>query len=58
MTKRLKYRCVRRFEVQDLDIVEDLLDEDWMMAVVVRRGWTLALVFGVGWNDRDADRKD
>jgi hypothetical protein len=57
MTKRSKYRCTSRFEVQHLDIVEDLLDEDWMMEVVVRQGWTLALVFGVGWSDRDVTKK-
>jgi hypothetical protein len=34
--------------------VEALLDEDQTMAVVVRKGWTLNLVFEVGWNDRDA----
>jgi hypothetical protein len=38
--------------VKHLDIVEDLLDEDWMMEVVVRQGWALSLVFGVGWSDR------
>ena len=57
MTKRLKYRRARRFEVQDLDIVEDLLDKDWTMTAVVRRGWTLALVFGVGWSDRHVNKK-
>jgi hypothetical protein len=46
-----------RFEVQHLDIVDDLLDEDWMMETVVRQGWTLALVFGVGQSDEDATEK-
>jgi hypothetical protein len=41
-----------RFKVQHLDIVEDLLDEDQMMETIVRQGWTLALVFGVGWSDK------
>jgi hypothetical protein len=44
--------------VKHLDIVEDLLDEDRMMEVIVRQGWTLALVFGVGWSDRDVEKKD
>jgi hypothetical protein len=39
--------------VKNLDVVEDLLDEDWMMEVVMRQGWTLALLFGVGWSDKD-----
>jgi hypothetical protein len=57
--RKSEYGCTSRFEVQHLDIVEDLLDEDWMMAtIVVRQGWTLSLVFGVGWSDRDADKKD
>jgi hypothetical protein len=43
--------------VQHLDIVEDLLDEDRMMATTMRQGWTLALVFGVGQGDGDADKK-
>jgi hypothetical protein len=34
--------------------VEKLLKEDQMVAVAVRQEWTLALVFGVGWSDRDA----
>jgi hypothetical protein len=40
-------------EAQHLDIVDDLLDEDWMWQTV-RQGWTLSLVFGVGWSDKDA----
>jgi hypothetical protein len=58
MTKRLNYVRASRFKVQHLDIVEDLLDEDWMMAVEMRQGWTLSLVFVVGWSDRDVDGKD
>jgi hypothetical protein len=49
---------LRLNKVQHLDIVEDLLDEDWTMAVAMRQGWTLSLVFVVGWSDRDADGKD
>jgi hypothetical protein len=30
MTKRSKYRHTSRFEVQHLNIMEDLLDEVWM----------------------------
>jgi hypothetical protein len=30
ISKRLKYGCASKFEVQHLDIVEDILDEDWM----------------------------
>jgi hypothetical protein len=56
--RKSEYRCTSRFEVQHLDIVEDLLDEDRMMATTMRQGWTLSLVFGVGWSDRDADKKD
>jgi hypothetical protein len=44
--------------VQHLDIVEDLLEEDWMMETIVRQGWTLALVFEVGYSEKYADRKD
>jgi len=44
--------------VHHLEIVEDLLDEDQMMETTMRQGWTLSLVFGVGWSDRDAERKD
>jgi len=44
--------------VHHLDIMEDLLDEDQTMETIVRQGWTLALVLGVGWSDRDADKKD
>jgi hypothetical protein len=44
--------------VQQLDIVEDLLDEDHMMVTIVRQGWTLAFVFGVGWSDGDAAKKN
>jgi hypothetical protein len=40
--------------VQHLDIMEDLLEKYWMMAAVVRQGWTLVLVFGVGQSDKDA----
>jgi hypothetical protein len=43
--------------VQHLDIVENLFNEDRMMATVVRQGWTLSLVFGVGWSDGDAIEK-
>jgi hypothetical protein len=43
-----EYECTNRFKVQHLDIVEDLLDEDRMMATMRRKGWTLSLVFGVG----------
>ena len=53
-TSRFEVRSTYRFEVQHLDIVEDLLNEDQTMAVVVRKGWTLTLVFEFGWNDRDA----
>jgi hypothetical protein len=34
--------------VKKLDIVEDRVDEDWMMATVVRQGWIISLVFEVG----------
>jgi hypothetical protein len=40
--------------VKHLNIVEDLLDEDQTMELVVRQGWTLALVLGVGQSDGDA----
>jgi hypothetical protein len=43
--------------VQHLDIAGDLLDKDQTMAVVVRQGRTLALVFGVGRSDRDVTKK-
>jgi hypothetical protein len=43
--------------VQHLDIVEDLLDKDQMMETIVRKGWTLSLVFKVGHYDRDATEK-
>jgi hypothetical protein len=43
--------------VQHLDIVEDLLDEDQMMATMMRQGWTLSLVFGVGQSDKDVTEK-
>jgi hypothetical protein len=57
MTKRSKYRRANRFEVQHLYIVEDIFDEDRMMEVVVRKWWTLSLVFGVGWNDQGVNIK-
>ena len=41
-------KCIVGLYTQHLDIVLDLLDEGWMMAVVVGQGETLALVFGVG----------
>jgi hypothetical protein len=44
MTKRSKYGCANRFDVQDLGIVDDLLNIDWTL-VAVRKNWTLALVF-------------
>jgi hypothetical protein len=47
MTKRSKYGCANRFDVQDLGIADDLLNEYWMMVEVVRQGWTLVLVFGL-----------
>jgi hypothetical protein len=53
-----EYRHTSRFEVQQLDIVEDLLDEDRTMEKMVRKGWTLALVFGVRWSVGYADIKD
>jgi hypothetical protein len=34
--------------------VYDLLDEVWIMAAIVRHGWTRFLVFGVGWSDENA----
>jgi hypothetical protein len=52
--RKLEYRCISRFEVQHLEIVEDLLDEDQMMATTMGQGWALALVFGVGQSDEDA----
>jgi hypothetical protein len=58
MTKRLKYDRASRLKVQHLDIAEDLLDEYWTMEVAMRQGWTLSLVFVVGWSDRDVDGKD
>jgi hypothetical protein len=33
--------------VQNLDILEDLIDEDRMMAATMRQGWTLSIVFEV-----------
>jgi hypothetical protein len=43
--------------VQHLNIVEDLHDEDGIMAIVVRQGWTLAIVFEVGQSDTDSIEK-
>ena len=43
--------------MKHLDIVEDILDIDQMMEAVVRQGWTLALVFGVGQSHGDATKK-
>jgi phosphotransferase system IIB component len=51
MKRVQEYKCTSRFEVHHLDIVEDFLDEDQMIEVVVRKGWTLYLVFGVGKRD-------
>ena len=47
MTKSSKDKRASRCEVQHLDIVEDFLEKYWMMARVMRKGWALALVFGV-----------
>jgi hypothetical protein len=58
LRKEVKYGHSSRFKVLQLDIVEDLLDEDQIMAIVVRQGWKLSLVFGVGLSDIDADIKD
>jgi hypothetical protein len=41
-------KCIVGLDTQHLEIVEDLLDEGWMMKAVVGQGETLALVFGVG----------
>jgi hypothetical protein len=57
MNKGSKYECDSRFKVQHLDIVEELLDEDQMMATTVRQGWTLDVVFGVGWSNKYVDKK-
>ena len=51
MNKRLNYGCTSRFKVKNVDIVENVLDEDWMMETIVRQGWTLVLVFEVGQGD-------
>jgi hypothetical protein len=58
MTRGQEYGHTSRFKVQHLGIVEDLVDEHWMMAASMRRGWTLSLVFGVEWSDKQVDRKD
>jgi hypothetical protein len=55
--RKSKYKCANRFEVQHLDIVEDLLNEDQMMETTVRKGWTLSLVFGVISSDKDVEIK-
>jgi hypothetical protein len=52
-----KYEHTNRSKVKQLDIVEDLLDKDRTMEAIVRQGWTLALVLGVGWSDRDVNSK-
>jgi hypothetical protein len=41
-----KYRLTNRFDLQHLNIVEDLLDEDQTMVAVVRKICTLSLVIG------------
>jgi len=43
--------------VKHLDIVDDILDEYWMMETVLRKIWTLVLVFGVVWSGKYATRK-
>jgi hypothetical protein len=58
MTRGSKYVHPSRFKLQHLDIMESLLDEDLAMAVVVRQGRTLSLLFGVGQSDKYADIKD
>jgi hypothetical protein len=40
--------------VKHLNIADDLLDEDRMMEAIVRQGWKVSLVFGVGKSDGDA----
>jgi hypothetical protein len=51
--RKSNYKRTSRFEVKHLDIVEDLLDGDRTMATIVRQGWELSLVFGVGKSDKD-----
>jgi hypothetical protein len=48
MEKRSVYGCVVDSDVRYLDVTKELLNEDWIMEVVVRKGWILFLVFGVG----------
>jgi len=44
--------------VKHLNIKEDIFAEYQMMKAIVRKGWTLALVFGFVWSERDGNIKD
>jgi hypothetical protein len=41
------YENTNRFKVKHLDIVEDFLEKYWIMVAMMRKGWTLDLVFVV-----------